>query len=287
MNKTNAVVYLLLVTLLATTSFGVFQYAQNFNLTEQNNNANLKLEMSAKLTQLQFQINSELQKLDLGVQAACKQLSNAGLDGEQARVVLSKLVTNNSLIVNAATCNVNDTIIAVEPSTYGSIEGINIGDQEQNVQLHASLKPAMSNTIHLVEGFDGVVMVAPIFESANVFMGSLSIVIEPSALLNATIAPAAQGMPYTLWAMQIDGRIIYDADPSQEGLMLFSDPVYVDYPELLTLGHQIANEASGFGTYQYHRTLASESVVKKEGFWTTMGIYGSEWRLVIVHVVNQ
>ena len=86
--------------------------------------------------------------------------------------------------------------------------------------------------------------------------------------------------------MQTDGRIIYDADPAQEGKMLFSDPVYSDYPQLLTLGHQISTDNSGYGTYQYYKTLASADLVKKEGFWTTIGIYGTEWRLVIVHILT-
>jgi hypothetical protein len=286
MNKPKTLAYILVAVLILSIGINVYQYSQNFTLNNQKNDANTKLETSSALTQLQFQINAELEKLDLSLLSACTQLSAVGLNGSQARNVLLNLAASSSLIVNAATVDANDVLVAVEPSQYSSIEGANISNQEQNIQLHETMRPAMSNTIPLVEGFDGVVMVAPIFNANGTFQGSLSIVIQPSALLNATIAPAVEGMSYTLWAMQTDGRIIYDADPAQEGKMLFSDSIYANYPELLTLGHQISSENAGYGTYQYYKTLASGQLVKKEAFWTTIGIYGTEWRLVIIHVVN-
>jgi hypothetical protein len=285
MQKAKAITYLMITLLILSMGINVYQYSQNSDLNNQKQDANTKLEMSSLLTQLQFQINTELEKLDSNLISACAQLSITELQSNETRTILSELAVANSLIVNAATADINDTIVAVEPNPYSSIEGANISDQEQNIKMHETMRPAMSNTIHLVEGFDGVVIVAPIFNANGAFKGSLSIVVQPSALLNATIAPALKGTAYTMWAMQVDGRIIYDADPAQEGKMLFSDPVYADYPELLTLGHQISSEKAGYGTYQYYKTLASGQVVKKGGFWTTIGICGTEWRLVIIHVL--
>jgi hypothetical protein len=286
MNKTKVTAIVLALAIVLSVAISVHFYSQNLNLNQQKNDVNTKLEMSSLLTQLQFQANAELEKLDSSLVAACQQLSATGLGSDQARTVLSQLAANNSLIVNAATADTNDILIAVEPSQYRSIEGANISDQEQNVQLHATMRPAMSDTIPLVEGFDGVVLVAPIFDINGTFTGSLSIVIDSYTLLNATITPAAKGTPYTFWAMQTDGRIVYDADQPQVGKMLFTDPIYTDYPELLTLGHQISSETAGYGTYQYYKNLASGQVVQKEAFWTTVGIYGAEWRLVVIHVLN-
>ena len=41
-----------------------------------------------------------------------------GLDGPEVRTVLRELVSNNSLIINAATSNAQDILVAIEPTSY-------------------------------------------------------------------------------------------------------------------------------------------------------------------------
>ncbi len=206
-----------------------------------------------------------------------------------AGAILMGLVSNNSLIVNAATCDAKDVLVAVEPSSYSSIEGEDIADQEQNIGMHQTMRAAMSNMIPLVEGFPGVVMVAPIFDGNGQFIGALSIVIYP----NAVIAPIAEekinGTPYAMWAMQTNGTLIYDPDPQQQGKNLFTDPAYAGYTSVQAFAHDVAAQRSGYGSYQYYNSNLDNSqkqVVNKEAYWATIGIYGTEWRLVITHVTN-
>lgn len=45
--------------------------------------------------------------------------------------------------------------------------------------MHLTMRLALSNMIPLVECFPGVVLVAPIFDADEKFMGSLSIAIFP------------------------------------------------------------------------------------------------------------
>ena len=271
--------------LIGSLAFNVYQFTQTSESNRQKDAVSARLQMSSILTQLQFQANAEFGKLNSSLLSACAQLSTAGLNSSQARTILSSLA-EEQFVINAATCNPNDIIEAVEPAQYSSIEGADISDQEQNVRMHQTLQSTMSDAIPLVEGFDGVVMVAPIFDANQTFAGSLSIVFQPNELLNATIAPAVEDTPFSLFAMQIDGRVLYDADPAQEGKMTFTDPSYANYPELLALAHVVAAEPSGYGTYNFPQTLASAEPVHKEAYWTTIGIYGTEWRLLILHTMN-
>ncbi|MCW4010528.1 MAG: hypothetical protein NWF05_07910 [Candidatus Bathyarchaeota archaeon] len=286
MNKASVLTCILVGILVVSLGFNFYQYSQNASLSSQNSGINAKLEMASLLTQAQLQANAELEKLDCALAEACAQLSVTDLQGSQARNILGELAASNPLIVNAATCDASDVLLAVEPDQYRSIEGEDIAGQEQNIQMHQTMRPAMSGMILLVEGFYGVVMVAPIFDGEGAFFGSLSIVIQPSELLKDTVEPLAEGKPYSFFAMQIDGRIIYDADPAQEGKMTFSDPAYADFPELLALGHIVSSETAGYGTYSYHETFASAQVVHKEAYWATVGIYGAQWRLLIIHTLN-
>jgi hypothetical protein len=279
-------VYLLVAVLLVSLILNVYYYNQNVAFDTQNAEFNTRLDMTSLLAQAQFEMNGALAKVDAGILSACAQLSATDLVGSQVRAILSALVEANQFIVNVATADAHDVLLAVEPAQYRSIEGRDISDQEQNLEMHQTLRPAMSDMILLVEGFYGVVMVAPIFAPNQTFVGSLSIVIQPSEIIREQLNPTLVGTPYTFFAVQTDGRILYDVDAAQEGKMTFSDPAYETYPELIALAHHVVAEHSGYGTYQYREMLASEHIVQKEMYWTTVGIYGVEWRLAIVNVLN-
>lgn len=242
--------------------------------------------MNTILTDVQMKVNLQLEALDSQVAAACRQLSNVDLSGSEARAILLALAQNNSLIVNACTCNSTDVILAVEPSQYSSIEGEDIANQEQNLMMHETMQPVMSNMIYLVEGFYGVVLVAPIFDSAETFVGSLSIVIQPYELLQSAISSNVQDTSFAMWAMQVNGTLLYDPDPQQQGKNLFTDPLYVDYPTVQAFVAEVGQSQAGYGSYSYHQDTVSGALVDKEAYWATAGIYGTQWRIVILHVLN-
>lgn len=268
-----------------TVAINVYQYTLNLEL----NKKNIQIELKNKLDQVKSQINGELQTLDQILLDACIKLSSTELVGTQAREILANVAANNSLIVNAATADANDILLAVEPSSYDSIEGQDISGQEQNLYMHHTMRPAMSNLIPLVEGFPGVVMVGPIFDADNQFIGSLSLVIQPRALIEKYVTPAIAAGLYSMWSMQLNGTLIYDPDPAQQDKNLLTDPIYIDYPEVQAFTHQVAEQQTGYGTYSYYDKDLSDSsgkIVNKEAYWTTIGIYNTQWRLVIVHTLN-
>jgi hypothetical protein len=59
--------------------------------------------------------------------------------------------------------------------------------------------------IPLVEGFKGVVISAPIFNVSNVLIGSISVVVDYTAMFNQTVAAAIEGTSFAAWAMQTNG----------------------------------------------------------------------------------
>ena len=146
------------------------------------------------------------------------------------------------------------------------------------------MRPAVSNLIQLVEGFPGMVMVAPVFNSNGLFIGSLSIVFLPYELIHPIVKDSVQGI-YTIYALQKNGTLIYDDSPEQ-GKNVFTDDEYQGYTELQAFIHNVVNMQSGYGTYSYFDDLSpSRPLVNKEAFWTTIGIHNTEWRLVIAHTV--
>ena len=289
MEKTKFLAITLAVALIATIAMNVYQFTLNQNLTQQSTDANTQMELKTQLAQVQGKIKGELQSLDAALLDACNQLSLTGLTGTQARAVLTGLLANNSLIVNAATADANDVLLAVEPASYANIEGQDIHTQEQNLYMHQNMRPALSNMIPLVEGFPGVVMVSPVFDGTGQFVGSLSIVIQPYNLIQKYATPVIEADKFSMWSMQLNGTLIFDPDPAQQSKNLLTDPIYADYPEVQAFTRQVAAEQTGYGTYSYFNKDLSDSsgkVVSKEAYWTTIGLYNTQWRLVIVHPLN-
>ncbi len=277
---------ILIIALLISSSLNFYQWNNNLALTMQNG----REEMATLLIHAEAEINSKLRGLDSDLLDACEKLTVAGLTGTDADEILSDLYLKNAdLVVNAATADASDILLAVQPSNYSGIIGEDIEVQEQNLYMHRTMRPALSNLIPLVEGFPGVVLVAPIFDENEELIGSLSLVIQPYQLIRPIAESIINSTGYSMWAMQTNGTLIFDPDPAQQGKNLFTDPIYADYPNVQAFAHQVADSESGYGTYSYYdKNLDSstKTVVNKEAFWTTIGIYNTAWRLVIVHGAN-
>jgi hypothetical protein len=243
MPKIKLTVALLIVIVVTSVAFNGYQWSRNLTLSQQND----KEEMAQILIHDAAEINSELLRLDNILLTACQQLSTTGLTGPQAEMILSNLYTDNSeIIVNAATANEKDILLEVQPSEYSNITGQDIADQEQNLQMHNTMRPALSNLIPLVEGFPGIVMVSPIFDVNNQFIGSLSIVFQPYQLMHPIIKDSTKGI-YTIYPLQNNGTLIYDANDvnsGEQGKNIFTDQEYQGYTELQTFIHQHSQDTA-------------------------------------------
>ena len=236
------------------------------------------------LAKAQTNTDTELKRIGESIVYASKQLSTSGLAGDQADRILNTLAANSSYIINAATENLNNIIVAAEPSNWSYIEGRNVGEQTcLNPNPNGDITPMMTHVVPLQSDMMGNIVAAPIFNSNKELIGTVSIIFDPAKLLNATITAALQGTSYTTTVLQVDGLMIYDTDPLQLYKNMFTDPAYANYTQLLLLGHHVADYNSGYGTYKFTIDAASPIVVNKECYWTTVSPYGQEWRIALQH----
>jgi hypothetical protein len=155
--------------------------------------------------------------------------------------------------------------------------------QEQNIEMHRNMRPALSNLIYLTEGISGVAMVSPVFDSNQKLMGSLTIAFQPYQLIYPIVKDSTKGI-YTIYAIQHNSTLIYDVTNEEQGKNIFIDEEYAGYTELQTFIHQVVDTRSGYGGYSYFDDLVeSRPLASKEAYWTTIGIYNADWRLVIAH----
>ncbi|MEW6601277.1 MAG: cache domain-containing protein [Nitrospirota bacterium] len=235
------------------------------------------------LAELEKEITSELNKMDRDLARIAGRLSEKDFKTAGTRKMLGDLCRSYAYAVDCSVVDRNGRMVLVEPEEYANFESSDISAQEQVIRLRESKKPVLSNVIKTVEGIDAVDLEHPVFSSKGELAGSVSVLIRPETMLAAIISPVVQGMPVDVWLMQKDGRILYDPDEAEVGLMLFDDPMYKPYPQLLALGTLIARERSGTGSYEF-LGKGLEKPVMKDAYWTTVGLHGTEWRLVVIHV---
>lgn len=241
-------------------------------------------ELPPVLLELQGAIQSVLDRMDADLAAAADNLTVAGLNSSDTRAILNALWERHAYVVDCCTVDRNGTMLVVEPDAYREFEGSDISGQEQIIRLRETEQPVLSLAFRAVEGFNAVDLEWPVFDSTGEIIGSVSMLIRPESFLSALIEPEVQGFPIDVWVMQPDGLILYDPDVEEIGWNLFEDPLYRPFPQLLTLGREIATDESGTGTYEFFGTGMS-AAVKKEASWCSVGLHETEWRLVVTHVV--
>lgn len=241
-------------------------------------------ELPPVLLELQGAIQAVLDRMDADLAAAAINLTVAGLNSSETCTILNDLCQRHAYVVDCATIDRNGTMLRVEPAAYREFEGADISQQEQVIRLRQTEQPVLSQAFRAVEGFDAVDLQTPVFGPEGKVIGSVSMLIRPESFLSTLIAPEVQGLPIEVWAMQPDGLILYDPDVEEIGRNLFTDPLYLPFPELLVLGAEIAARDSGTGSYTFLGRGMS-APVEKSAFWVTVGLHGTDWRVVTTQEV--
>lgn len=256
--------------------------------------AQSEADMLFMLLQIQADVQGRLNDFDADLANAAQNLSVTGLEGSDAHEVLRKLLETNSDLGSSITFSKEGKIITAEGKGNESAEGADISSQEHIASLLQTKIPVFSKQFLLVEGYNGTSLVYPVFSPQGEFLGGVSAIIEPDKLLNVVVAPQlhfdvsnrSNITDYSFWLMHLDGLIAYDRDESQIGKNLFEDPLYSPYPSLLKLGEKIIAARSGHGYYDFQVTEGDKEVVTKKSYWTTAGLHGREWRLVVTKAIQ-
>ncbi|PKN77576.1 MAG: hypothetical protein CVU48_11150 [Candidatus Cloacimonetes bacterium HGW-Cloacimonetes-1] len=167
----------------------------------------------------------------------------------------------------------------VAPEMYKSAEGADINDQAHVILMLKEPKPILSSGFMAVEGYLGVVLARPLYNSNKQFLGSINLVLRPDILLQDVIKDNPVGDE--VWTMQPDGMIICD-DADEVGKNLFTDPMYKDFESLRQLGKKISANPSGSGEYSFYAS-GTQKPVKKSATWATMKFHDRIWRVVLTH----
>lgn len=270
-------------------SLALLIQSRTANGSEQPNPPTAASPFPSLLVTVQQQIQTTLEEVDKKLAAVAKELVGTGPAHPGVRAVLGRICPNPAqpYLIDCCTVDPKGKILAVEPQDFKGSEGADISGQEQIVRLHCTKQPVMSRALAMVEGFDAVDLEQPILSQSGELLGSVSVLINPETFLASVITPAIQGFPVQIVVMEKDGRILYDADEGEIGKNLFQDALYKPFKELQDLGRRIAKEPSGSGSYAFYEEGSEKTVVTKRATWNTIGIHGTEWRLVMIQKATE
>ena len=241
-------------------------------------------EMLQILNTLQGDINTRLIALDKTAAETAAELSETGLDGSCACNFepLTTLLYADPSGKTVVTVGRDGTVLTGLPATKTEmLIGKNIGNQTVVQELFTTRQALMSDLFLLEQGGCASVIEYPVFNEDEKLAGLVSLSFAPDEIIGQYAVSAVEGTPYTIMAAQTDGRVLYDADPEEIGKETFNESLYEDFPEILDFARHYAGNWSGYDTYAFYDT-GFDRVVQKEAYWTTIGMHGTEWRLIII-----
>lgn len=238
------------------------------------------LESRDMLNEVRQEVQTLLERMDKDIKAAATELESVPLRSPESRAILENLLAKHPYAVDACTISPNGIIVAMEPDAYAGEEGKDISNQEQFKRMKASGRAVMSRVIMTVEGFPAVDIEHPVYGPKGRRMGSVSLLIKPEEILGTAFSRHLKSGPYSAWAMQADGYILYDSQEKEIGRNLFRDPLYKGYPKLREVGWKISETPSGADRYDFQDPGATDGS-RRYCQWATVSLHGTEWRLVL------
>lgn len=230
-------------------------------------------------------IQSKLLNLDNAVSAAAEKIAKSGLQGEETRGILTGLCKKYPYLLDCSTADPQGKMITVAPAEYRRYEGADTATTEASKRFLAVLSenktPVLSNIFKSLEGVDAIVLVRPVVTESGELLGMVSALFRPKALMDETIAPQAEVVALKINVMQLDGMVIYCTTGTETGKNVLTDPSYKDFPDLIAQAVKIAAEKTGTGGYVYPDE-ATGRLMKKTIYWTSIGLHGTEWRIVSI-----
>lgn len=211
---------------------------------------------------------------------AGKNMLDSNFKEVSVRAELKSILTKHPTIMEALYVNAEGIMTYVEPTAYSGSEGVDISDQEHQIQMKATNKNAMSGIFKIVENYDAIVLAAPILKN-GIMVGSVNIVIKPHDFIAFYTDAYIKDKADDFVVMEANGNMIYDLDPTQTGLNMFTDLLYKAFPSLLEVGHKVANEESGQSYYTF-LDKTKQTTIYKDVWWRTSSYYGRIWKFAII-----
>lgn len=238
------------------------------------------------LTQAQQEVQAQLDALDADLAAAATELATVGIEGAGAEKVLQDLVDKHPEVTDFFTRDKGGVILAIKPDAYKEFIGTGVAEADV-IQMNETKQPVVSPPRKAEEGFLGISIGHPVIANDGQVIGSVGAFFDSQKCFGAVLDPlqTTEGLD-KLYMLDTSGVCIYNRDETRVGLNVFEDELYKPYPDMLAVMKRVVAEPSGSDSYEF---LANEStdVIVKDVTWTTVGLHGTEYRVVAAFTAGE
>lgn len=247
------------------------------------NTSSPDVQIPQELITLSDEITNSLDSLNKDLSIACDSIANHLADTGLIRNILSRLYQETNFVIEFSYVNNDGILQIIEPSKYHKFQGANIAGQEHIIDMFSKKQTILSKQFFAVEGFYSSVLVHPVLNGNNIF-GGIPALFFPDSLIRRYVLPLVKNQSFEIWVMEKGGRVLYDQDSGEIGRNVLTDTLYQAYPDLIKATELMDSVQSGKTYYQFYKT-GTNQVVKKLTYWTTLKLWGNEWKLVWVKPV--
>jgi hypothetical protein len=219
--------------------------------------------------------------IDADLAGAAREITRGGLQPAVIRAALRELCKVHPYAIDCAYIDLRGRMTIVEPEKFRGYEGSDVSAQKQVIAMHKDWTPIFSGVFRSIEGIYAMDCAYPVISKNNKLLGSISMLVLPENMLAHIIAPAIRGTPHEVWAMEKNGRLLYDYQMAGIGKNILRSKTYKAFPGLVALAARMTAEESGAGSYEVTDKLTQKKV-KKDAVWETVKLNGAEWRIIAV-----
>ncbi|MBN2735248.1 MAG: cache domain-containing protein [Methanomicrobiaceae archaeon] len=272
--------FLIGISVLILAAFVIFSGCTSQNGVSQTKQTDeTRIHMESVADEITLSVNEGLKEINSGLSKNAEALTKTGLSGDAAEKTLSENLLNYPWALSSLVISKDGVVVTAAPKNYANIIGEDLSWQSQVQTANTEQKPIVSDVFTMAEGFRGISQSYPVFSESGEYIGYTDITYKPEAFLGRLVKPAIADLPYDAWVAQTDGTIIFDVKEEEIGNNLLKDLMYSD-PDLQAVLKRILSEESGTAEYIFSDKDWKENVTKK-AVWSTAGINGAEWRVVI------
>ena len=238
------------------------------------------------LERMQKEVHAVFTAVEVDLKQVVDGLTGADIRSEQSRKLLVQLIDKFDYVEGVTIVGLDGRIVTFEPEKNHAYEGHDIAFQDHMKQFVANKRPVLSNILPLIEGGFGAVIVRPLYAADKTLQGSVNVVVRPHRFLDTVFQPILDNFPVGAWMMDTNGVIVYDRDFDEIGANVFSDPRYASFDSLKSFARQMLTEKDGMGIYEYLED-GTDKPVTKHMYWTTVQMYGTQWRVILTQQMAQ
>ncbi|MDE4907519.1 cache domain-containing protein [Methanogenium marinum] len=241
-------------------------------------------EMTTLLENATADVFAGLSQLQESNAKSAEKLSESGITGDAAGEVLQeKLAGVSPDVISSLVIDSKGIVTAAAPVHYDTIIGTDLSYQPGAQYTNEVKEPVLSDLFMLEEGFAGVALNYPVF-SGDTYLGYTSLTFRPEIFLRQYFRPLTEETGYEFMVLQTDGTILYETNEEEVAKNTFTDPLYQS-TEIPRLAEKVVAESSGRGEYTFWDGDWKREAVR-EIFWSTVSFDGTEWRVAVIHNVD-